>query len=76
MNFYDYWILKTNVSSNIKIKLIEDFKTSEEVYKGLIENGNLNYINLNEYDRFVKTYKQLKDDFDLHKYSNILINII
>ena len=50
MNFYDYWILKTNVSSNIKIKLIEDFKTSEEVYKGLIENGNLNYINLNEYD--------------------------
>lgn len=72
MNFYDYWILKTNVSSNIKIKLIEDFKTSEEVYKGLIENGNLNYINLNEYDRFVKTYKQLKDDFDLHKYSNIL----
>jgi len=53
MNFYDYWILKTNVSSNIKIKLIEDFKTSEEVYKGLIENGNLNYINLNEYDRFV-----------------------
>lgn len=72
MNFYDYWILKTNVSSNIKIKLIEDFKTSEEVYKELIENGNLNYINLNEYDRFVKTYKQLKDDFDLHKYSNIL----
>ena len=64
MNFYDYWILKTNVSSNIKIKLIEDFKTSEEVYKGLIENGNLNYINLNEYDRFVKTYNQLKDDFD------------
>ncbi|BAK81160.1 DNA-processing protein DprA [Candidatus Arthromitus sp. SFB-rat-Yit] len=72
VNFYDYWILKTNVSSNIKIKLMEDFKISEEIYKELIERGNLNYLNLNEYDKFVKTYKELKDDFDVNKYNALL----
>ena len=72
MEFYDYWILKTNVNSNVKIKLIEEFGSSENIFNELIENGKLCFINLNEYDKFVKTYHSLKENFDIDDYNKIL----
>lgn len=72
MDFYDYWIFKTNVNSNLKIRLLEEFLNSENVYKEIIENGNLSLINLNEYDKFIKTYAMLKEGFDIDEYNTIL----
>lgn len=72
MEFYDYWILKTNVNSNVKIKLIEEFGNSENIFKELIGNGNLCFTNLNEYDKFVKSYHYLKENFDIDDYNKIL----
>lgn len=72
MEFYDYWILKTNVNSNVKIKLIEEFGSSENIFNELIENGNLCFTNLNEYDKFVKSYHYLKENFDIDDYNKIL----
>lgn len=72
MNFYDYWMLKTNVNSNLKIKLITEFNNSENVFKEIIENGNLKFININEYDKFSKTYSTLKNEFDINNYNEIL----
>lgn len=72
MNFYDYWMLKTNVNSNLKIKLIKEFNDSENVFKEIIENGNLNSININDYDKFSKTYSMLKDNFNIDNYNEVL----
>lgn len=72
MEFYDYWMLKTNVSSNLKIKLITEFNNSENVFREIIENGNLNFLNINEYDKFSKTYLTLKNEFDIDRYNEIL----
>lgn len=72
MNFYDYWMFKTNVSSNLKIRLLEQLSDSENVYKEVVEQGNLSLVNLNEYDKFVKTYAMLKDGFDIEDYNKLL----
>lgn len=73
MNFYDYWILKTNISSNIKIKLLTQFKTTENIYKELIEKGNLSFVNINEHDKLTLTYRTLKDNFNIEEYNAILL---
>lgn len=72
MNFYDYLILKTNVSTNLKIKLLYEFGNTENIFKEVIENGKLSFMNLNEYDKFVKTYLELKDKFNQEDYNDIL----
>ena len=69
MDFYDYWILKTNVSYKIKTALIKEFGTSKNVFEQLIGNGNLSYINLNECDKFKTTYEFLKNNFDIDDYN-------
>ena len=38
MDFYDYWILKTNVSYKIKTSLVREVETSENMFKNLIGN--------------------------------------
>ena len=69
MDFYDYWILKTNVSYKIKTSLVREVETSENVFKNLIGNWNLSYVNLNEYDKFKTTYEFLKNNFYIEDYN-------
>lgn len=72
MDFYDYWILKTNISTNLKIKLIGEFGTSKNIFTHLIIDRNISFVNLSEYDRLVKTYNDLKETFDLNRYNETL----
>lgn len=72
MNFYDYLMLKVNVSTNLKIKLLNEFGDTENIFKEVIENGKLSFMNLNEYDKFIKAHLELKNKFDQDSYNDIL----
>lgn len=72
MNFYDYWMLKANIGSNTKIKLLMQFKNTENIYKELIEKENLCIVNINEYDRLTSTYHTLIEGFNIEDYNLIL----
>ncbi len=72
MNFYDYWIFKSNINYNLKIKLFEEFSNGANIYNEIIKNGNLSVLNLHEYDKLVKSYNTLNESFDIDNYNNIL----
>ncbi len=72
MDFYDYWILRTNVNSNLKIRLVKEYENSKNVFNNIVLNKNLEFINLEQYGRFVKMYEELKETFDIIQYNKIL----